>query len=139
MWKDPDAGKDWGQEEKRTTEDVMVGRHHRHNGHGFGWTPGVGDGQGGLACCDSWGCKESDTTEQLNWTDLRLGHVFLFQLKTPRWQSGKESACQCRRHKRCGFNPWVVKNPWRSKCQHPVFVLNQVPKSWTWLSANHIL
>ena len=69
IWKDPDAGKDWGQEEKGTTEDGMVGWHHRLNGHGFGWTPGVGDGQGGLACCGSWGCKESDTTEQLNWTD----------------------------------------------------------------------
>ena len=65
--KDPDAGKDWGQEEKGTTEDEMVGWHCRHNGHGFGWTLGVGDGQGGLACCDSWGRKESDTTEQLNW------------------------------------------------------------------------
>ena len=47
------------------TEDEMVGWNHRHDGHGFGWTPGIGDGQGGLACCDSWGCKESDTTEQL--------------------------------------------------------------------------
>ena len=62
--KDPDAGKDWGQEEE-TTEDVMVGWHHQLNGHGFGWTPGVGDGQEGLACCDSWGRKESDTTERL--------------------------------------------------------------------------
>ena len=67
--KDPDAGKDWGQEEKRMTEDEMVGCHHRRNGHGFGWTPGVGDGQGGLACCNSWGRKESDMTERLNWTD----------------------------------------------------------------------
>ena len=48
------------------TEDEMVGWHHRLNGHGFGWTPAVGDGQGGLACCNSWGCKESDTTEGLN-------------------------------------------------------------------------
>ena len=64
--KDSDAGKDWGQEEKRMTEDVMVGWHHQHNGHGFVWTPGVGDGQGGLACCDSWGLKESDMTERLN-------------------------------------------------------------------------
>ena len=52
-----------GQEEKGTTEDEMVGRHHRLNGHGFGWTPAVGDGQGGLACCGPWGHKESDTTE----------------------------------------------------------------------------
>ena len=70
IWKDPDAGKDWGQEEKGRTEDEMVGWHHRLNGQEFGWTPGVGDGQGGLACCSSWGRKESDTTEQLNWTEL---------------------------------------------------------------------
>ena len=69
IWKDPDAGKDWGQEEKGTTEDEMVGWHHRLNGHGFGWTPGVGDGQGGLVCCSSWGRKESDMTERLNWTE----------------------------------------------------------------------
>ena len=69
--KDPDAGKDWGQEEKGTTEDEMVGWHyHRLNGHWFGWTPGVGDGQGGLTCCDSWGHKQLDTTEWLNWTEL---------------------------------------------------------------------
>ena len=49
------------------TEDEMVGWHHQLDGHGFGWTPGVGDGQGGLVCCSSWGRKESDTTEQLNW------------------------------------------------------------------------
>ena len=65
--KDPDAGRDWGQEEKGTTEDEMAGWHHRLNGHEFEWTPGVGDGQGGLACWDSWGHKELDTTERLNW------------------------------------------------------------------------
>ena len=68
--KDPDSRKDWRQEEKGTTEDELVGRHHRLNGHEFAWTPGVGDGQGGLACCGSWGRKESDTTERLNWTEL---------------------------------------------------------------------
>ena len=68
--KDPDAGRDWGQEEKGTTEDEMAGWHPQLNGHGFGWTPGVGDGQGGLACCDSWGRKELDTTKWLNWTEL---------------------------------------------------------------------
>jgi len=73
--KDPDAGKDWGREEKGMTEDEMVVWHHRLNGHGFGWTPGVGDGQGGLACCDSWGRKESDTTEWLNWTELSWNSV----------------------------------------------------------------
>ena len=75
--KDPDAGKDWGQEEKGTTEDEMVGWHHRLNEHGFGWTPAVGNGQGGLACCGSWGRKESDTTEWLNWADDILSLLFL--------------------------------------------------------------
>ena len=70
--KDPDPGRDWGPEEKGMTEDEMAGWHHRLNAHEFGWTPGVGDGQGGLVCCDSWGRKESDTTEQLNWTELNI-------------------------------------------------------------------
>ena len=66
LGKDPDAGRDWGQEEKGTTEDEMARLNHRLDGHEFEWTPGVCDGQGGLACCDSWGHKESDMTEQLN-------------------------------------------------------------------------
>ena len=82
--KDSDAGRDWGQEEKGTTEDEMAGWHHRLNGHEFEWTPGVGDGQGGLACCYSWGHKESNMTEQLNWTDW-----------TEPWKdSWKNSPCQ---------------------------------------------
>ena len=68
--KDPDAGRDWGQEEKGKTEDEIAGWHHRLDGREFEWTPGVGDGQEGLACCDSWGRKESDMTEWLNWTEL---------------------------------------------------------------------
>ena len=60
--KDPDAGKDWGKEEKWVTEDEMVGWHHWLNGHEFGQTPGDSEGQGSLACCSPWGCKESDTT-----------------------------------------------------------------------------
>ena len=67
--KDSDAGRDWRQEEKGTTEDEMAGWHHWLDGRDSGWTPGVGDGQGGLACCDSWGRKESDTTERLIWSD----------------------------------------------------------------------
>ena len=70
--KNRDAGRDWGQEEKGTTEDEMAGWHHRLDAHEFGWTLGIGDGQGGMACCSSWGCKESDTTELLNWTELNL-------------------------------------------------------------------
>ena len=86
--KDPDARKDWGQAEKGTTEDEMAGWHHRLDGLGFGCTLGVGDGQEGLACCGSWDCKESDTTEWLNRTELktrglerriRFQHRFFFQ------------------------------------------------------------
>ena len=65
---DPDAGKDWGPEEKGMTEDEMAGWLHWLYGHRFGWVLRVGDGQGGLVCCVSWDHKESDTTEQLNWT-----------------------------------------------------------------------
>ena len=72
IWKDCDAGKDRRQEEKGTTEDEMAGWHLWLDGHGFGQTPGVGDGQGGLACCGSWSHKELDMTEQLNWTELNL-------------------------------------------------------------------
>ena len=71
--KDPDAGKDWGQEEKGTTEDEMVGWHHRLNGHEFEQAPGVGDGQDGVACCSLWGRKELDATERLN---NKVGHSF---------------------------------------------------------------
>jgi len=72
--KDPDAGKDWGQEEKGKIEDEMVGWHHWLYGHGFGWKQGVSDGEGNLVCCDSWGHKESDTAEWLNWTEVLFIH-----------------------------------------------------------------
>ena len=76
IWKDPDASKDWKWEEKGMTEDEMVGCHHWLYGHEFGWTPGVGDGQRGLACYSPWGHKELDMTEWLNWTEksMRLEH-----------------------------------------------------------------
>ena len=70
--KDSDAGRDCRQEEKGTTEDEMAGWHHWLNGCESEWTLGAGDGQGGLACCDSWGHKELDTTERLNWTELTI-------------------------------------------------------------------
>ena len=91
IWKDPDAGKDWRQEEKGMTEDEMVGWHHWFSEHGFGWTPGVGDRQGGLMCCDSWGCKESNTTEQMNWTELNWTELEGFRSVSaglPWWSSG---------------------------------------------------
>ena len=70
--KDPDAGKDWKQEEKGMTEDETVGWHHWFNAHELGWISGDGEGQRRLACCDSWGCKESDTTERLKWTEWAI-------------------------------------------------------------------
>ena len=76
IWKDPDAGKDWRWEEQGMTEDEMVGWHHQLNGHEFEQAPGVGDGQGGLECCSSWGHKESDTTEQLNWTEYSTVYMY---------------------------------------------------------------
>ena len=88
MWRvdsgeESDDGRDWGQEKKGTTEDEMVGWHHWLDGCESEWTPGVGDGQRVLACCDSWGHKESDTTEWLNWTELRLSQhqKLLFPLR----------------------------------------------------------
>ena len=101
IWKDPDAGKDWGQEEKRMTENEMVGWHHWLNGHGIGWTPGVGDGLGGLACCGSWGRKESDTTERLNWTELNISQVGS-SLLIPLILSLSESSL---------FLPWLLQKP----------------------------
>ena len=85
--KNPDTGKAWGQEEKETTEDEMVGLCHQLKGHEFGWAPGVGDGQGSLACCGSWGRKELDTTERLNWTELnwspmeKMDYVYFAEVK----------------------------------------------------------
>ena len=100
--KDTNAGKDWGEEEKGTTEDQMVGWHHLLNGHGFGWTPGVGDGQGGLACCDSWDCKELDTTERLNWTE-----ILLFQNKRTAYTEVKQVII-CTAYSRSSNIYWVI-------------------------------
>ena len=75
---DSDVVKDWGQGEKGTTEDEMAGWHHRLDGREFEWTPGVGDGQGCLVCFDSWGRKESDTTEWLNWIELNFSSLAVF-------------------------------------------------------------
>ena len=104
----PDAGKDWGQKEKRASEDETTGLYHQCNEQEIGQTPGDGEGQGGLACCSPWSHTESDMTGQLNDHKKRL----------PGGARGKESVCQCRRCKRCGFDPWVKKIPW-SKKWHP--------------------
>ena len=86
VWKDPDAGRDCGQEEKGMTEHEMAGWHHGLDGHESEWAPGDGDGQGGLACCDSWGRKELDTTECLNWTEL-VAHSNLNKYKHQKMMS----------------------------------------------------
>ena len=83
-----DAGRDWGQEEKGTTEDEMAGWHHWLDGRESEWILGAGDGQGGLACCDSWGRKESDTTAWLIWSDLRDTELFLSALRGSVLQGG---------------------------------------------------
>ena len=94
-----DAGRDWGQKEKGMTEDETAGWHHWLNGCKSEWTPGVGYGQGGLACCDSQGCKESDTTERLNWTPEKQSYVCVCVLTINhenwlKWKSLSHSSSQ---------------------------------------------
>ena len=98
-----------GGRRRRGQQDEMFRWHHQLDGHGFGWTLGVGDGQGGLTCCASWGHKESFITEWLNWTELKRS--LPFSLDFPGGSSGKEPTCQFRRHKRSRFHPWVGKIP----------------------------
>ena len=83
--KDSDAGRDCGQEEKGTTEDEMAGWHHRFDGRESEWTLGVGDGPGGLVCCDSWGCKELDTTEWLNLTERKMKRKWRYYMMCAHW------------------------------------------------------
>ena len=78
--KAPDAGKDWRREEKGMTEDEMFGWHHQLNGHEFEQAPGVGEGQGSLACCSPWAHKASDRTERLNWTIKHLSHILKYKV-----------------------------------------------------------
>ena len=112
--KDPDPGKDWRQEEKGTTEDEMAGWHHWLDGHGFGWTLRVGDGQGGLACCSSWGRKESDRLS--DWTELG------------RARSGEEAVT-------AGFGnqllwPAVLRKNWRSFKKQEYFTKVIIARGW---------
>ena len=128
--KDPDAGKDWRLEEKAMAEDEMVGCHHWLNGHEFDQAPGIGDGQGVLACCSPWGRKELDMTEQLNWTELN----------------------QCRKLKDSNFTPGLGRclgeghgNPLEYSClENPIdreawqAMVHRVSKSQTWLKRSGI-
>ena len=89
IWKDPDAGKDWRQEEKGTTEDEMVGWHHRLNGHEFEQALGVGDEQGGLACCSPWGSQRVgyNWATELNWTEMKNQYVPEMFLTMRKWET----------------------------------------------------
>ena len=136
--KDSDAGRDWGQEEKGTTEDEMAGGHHGLDARESEWTPWDGDGQGGLACCDSWGRKESDTTERLNWTDsLQQSYTSLTGfpggsvLKNPPVNAGD-----------LGLVAWVGKIPctrkwqpsilaWRARVMEPQSQTRFRDQTWT--------
>ena len=108
--KDPDAGKDWGQEEKGTTEDEIVGWHHRLNGHESELALGVGVGQGSMVCCSSWGHRELDITEWLNWTELNWTCCLQF---TTRRQVYKEFILQVVCHLLNWF--WVLSQNMRHK------------------------
>ena len=135
--KDLDAGKDWSQEEKGSTEDEMVGWHHWLYGHEFEWAPGVGDGQGSLACCSPWDHKESDMTEQMNWTELKSSVVIKplpavhepqeTQIWSPR--SGRSPGeGNGRRHSHSSIR---LENPMDRRAWWAT--VHGVAKSWTWL------
>ena len=109
---DPDAGKDWRQEEKGTTEGETVGWHHRLNGREFEQILGDGEGQGSLACCSPWGCKESDMTRDWTTTKNIYTHTFIYSLFFPHGSVVKEFARQGRSCRRPWFYPWVRKIPW---------------------------
>ena len=135
IWKDPDAGKDWGQEEKGVTEDEMAGWHHWLDGRESEWTPGVGDGQGGLVCCSSRGHKESDTTEQLMWSEVTVfGKLLVVDLHFPKysqllkpkiycWNTTFESFVQhfSPRHLAHTWKPPVIRNLQSHKSAYSIF------------------
>ena len=125
--KDSDAGRDWGHAEKGTTQDEMAGWHHWLDGHEFGWTLGVGDGQGGLACCNSWGCKESDTTEWLNWIKLMGFPVVMYGYES--WTIKKAE------HPRIDvFGLWcwriLLRVPWTARRSNQLILKEINPKYW---------
>ena len=104
----------WRQEEKGTTEDEMAGWHHWLDGRESEWTPAVGDGQGGLACCDSWGCKELDTTEWLNWTELNWmsrTRTWVWVNSGSWWCTGRPGVLRFMGSQRVGQD-WVTELNW---------------------------
>ena len=129
--KDPDTGRDWGKEENGTTEDEMAGWHHQLDGCEFECTLGDGDGQGGLECCDSWGLKELDMTEHLNWTELVVQMVLnlLTMMENSVWSLGWEYTYRREwlpTQYSCLENS-MDREIWR-------ITVHGVSKNWTWLN-----
>ena len=125
--KDSDAGRGWGQEEKGMTEDEMAGWSYSLDGCESEWTPEVGDGQGGLACCNSWGHKESDMTEWMNWTELNMSLL----LEAPHVVLMVKNPPANVRHKRHRFNPWDRKILWwRAWQPTPIFLPGESWLPW---------
>ena len=139
--KDSDAGRDWGQKEKGTTKDEMAGWHHGLNGRESEWTPSDGDGQGGLACCDSWGCKETDMTERLNWTEY-----FSFSYSSYYHYINISFYCACQ-HKKVYIqlvHSYHLPQQWKTKRFYSVRNKRKIPclaTSWCslihWLGSTH--
>ena len=124
--KRPWCWEDWGQEKKGMTEDEMVGWHHWLNGHGFGWTLGVGDGQEGLVSCGSWSLKESDTTEQLNFSlsEWRQINIWIWQFFSVKEE--KETLLQYVPIK-CVLSTFLsvlFKNTWKNLEENRLFFKN---------------
>ena len=128
--KDPEAGKDWGQEEKGTTETEIVEWRHQLDEHEYEQAPGVSDELGSLAC---WihGVPKSQTRLS-NWTDwiFLLNYSIMGFLVLMCWCSGEESACQYRRCQKHGFDPWVGKIPWDRKWRPPPVFIFAWEISW---------
>ena len=112
--KDSDAGRDWGQEEKGTIEDETAGWHHELDGRESEWTPGVGDGQGGLACCNSWDCKELDTIKWMNWTELNYT-TYTFYCARIYWFLERHQ-CPLRYENMTSISEFVFSESW-DKCK----------------------
>ena len=131
--KDSDAGRDWRQEEKGTTEDEMAGWHHWLDGREFEWNPGVGDGQGGLACCNSWGHKESGMTEWLNWLNWTDGVHVHSAIFLNHKEVGSNSKASHRRESREIISSEVRDAGWDTRWYH---IISPLRVKVRWIQLN---
>ena len=143
--KDPDAGKDWRQEEKQTIEDEMVGWHHWLDGHEFEQAPGVGDGQGGLVCCSPWGCKELDMTDWLSLHySVQFSHSVVSDSLRPHGLQHARLSCPSPTPRACSnsclLSQWCHPPSYPlSSPSHPAFSLSQHQGLFQWVSSSHQL